>query len=155
MSCQYSRLFCFNQELNNLPNQVAGDWWVVKGQNCGQDGWPGGYDWYPCQGHLNSNNHAQAESFHLNDIFRFSTSSLLFAPLWVDYHLNCQFHSSITVISSSMTGPGSTISHFAPGQIPSAPLQSLWTRPRLPCGRPASSDKTFPCSPGFALHAAQ
>ena len=22
---------------------------MVKGQNCGQEGWPGGYDWYPCQ----------------------------------------------------------------------------------------------------------
>ena len=30
-------------------DQVSGDWWVVKGQNCGQEGWPGGYDWYPCQ----------------------------------------------------------------------------------------------------------
>lgn len=39
------------QELTDLPNQVAGDWWVVKGQNCGQDGWPGAYDWYPCQHH--------------------------------------------------------------------------------------------------------
>ena len=30
--------------------QVQGDWWVLKGQNCGQDEtWRGGYDWYPCQ----------------------------------------------------------------------------------------------------------
>lgn len=29
--------------------QVQGDWWVLKGQNCGQEGWRGGYDWYPCQ----------------------------------------------------------------------------------------------------------
>ena len=29
---------------------VAGDWWVVRGVNCGQDDlWSGGYDWYPCQ----------------------------------------------------------------------------------------------------------
>ena len=39
------------QELTDLPNQVSGDWWVVKGQNCGQEGWPGAYDWYPCQHH--------------------------------------------------------------------------------------------------------
>ena len=26
--------------------QVSGDWWVLKGQNCGQDEvWRGGYDW--------------------------------------------------------------------------------------------------------------
>ena len=42
----------FNQQLDDLPGQVAGDWWVVKGQNCGQDGWPGAYDWYPCQGNI-------------------------------------------------------------------------------------------------------
>jgi len=31
-------------------DQVAGDWWVVRGVNCGQDDvWRGGYDWYPCQ----------------------------------------------------------------------------------------------------------
>ena len=27
-------------------DQVAGDWWVVRGVNCGQDDvWRGGYDW--------------------------------------------------------------------------------------------------------------
>ena len=26
--------------------EVAGDWWVVRGINCGQDDvWRGGYDW--------------------------------------------------------------------------------------------------------------
>ena len=30
--------------------QVSGDWWVLKGQNCGQDEvWYGGADWAPCQ----------------------------------------------------------------------------------------------------------
>lgn len=54
------------QNLTSL-DQLEGDWWVVKGTNCGQqaDGspfhnlpkrqptpgksFPGGYDWYPCQ----------------------------------------------------------------------------------------------------------
>ena len=37
------------QEISEL-DMVAGDWWVVKGVNCGQDNvWVGGYDWYPCQ----------------------------------------------------------------------------------------------------------
>merc|ERR1719348_1204658 len=36
------------QELTEI-DMVAGDWWVVRGLNCGQDGWPGAYDWYPCQ----------------------------------------------------------------------------------------------------------
>ena len=30
--------------------KVKGDWWVVRGLNCGQSNdYPGGYDWYPCQ----------------------------------------------------------------------------------------------------------
>ena len=37
------------QTLTDLE-QVSGDWWVLKGRNCGQDDtWKGGYDWYPCQ----------------------------------------------------------------------------------------------------------
>ena len=32
--------------------QVAGDWWTVWGQSCGQEDdlgtWSGAYDWYPC-----------------------------------------------------------------------------------------------------------
>ena len=24
---------------------IYGDWWVVRGVNCGQEGWPGSYDW--------------------------------------------------------------------------------------------------------------
>ena len=28
---------------------VEGDWWVLRGVNCGDDVYPGGYDWYPCQ----------------------------------------------------------------------------------------------------------
>jgi hypothetical protein len=34
---------------NILSYQIAGDWWVIKGVNCGADPYPGGYDWYPCQ----------------------------------------------------------------------------------------------------------
>ena len=31
-------------------DQIEGDWWILKGQNCGQDEiWNGGYDSYPCQ----------------------------------------------------------------------------------------------------------
>jgi len=27
---------------------IKGDWWTVYGQNCGQEGWEGSYDWVPC-----------------------------------------------------------------------------------------------------------
>jgi len=37
------------QEITDI-SMVEGDWWVVRGVNCGQDNhWSGGYDWYPCQ----------------------------------------------------------------------------------------------------------
>jgi len=29
-------------------DMVKGDWWVVYGQNCGQEGWEGAFDAYPC-----------------------------------------------------------------------------------------------------------
>ena len=30
--------------------QIAGDWWVIGGLNCGTDPYfAGGYDWFPCQ----------------------------------------------------------------------------------------------------------
>jgi len=28
---------------------IEGDWWVLRGINCGESPYPGGYDWYPCQ----------------------------------------------------------------------------------------------------------
>jgi len=31
-------------------SQVAGEWWAIKGVNCGlTEEYPGGYDWFPCQ----------------------------------------------------------------------------------------------------------
>lgn len=31
-------------------SQIQGDWWVIKGLNCGlSEQYPGGYDWFPCQ----------------------------------------------------------------------------------------------------------
>ena len=40
-----------NQTVNNLTNieQVKGKWWIVRGLNCGQEGWPGAFDYFPCQ----------------------------------------------------------------------------------------------------------
>ena len=29
--------------------QVKGKWWVLRGLNCGQPGWPAGFDYFPCQ----------------------------------------------------------------------------------------------------------
>ena len=30
-------------------NQIKGDWWSIRGLNCGtNEAYPGGYDWFPC-----------------------------------------------------------------------------------------------------------
>ena len=37
-------------KLSKKNFQIAGDWWVISGLNCGHlPSYPGGYDWYPCQ----------------------------------------------------------------------------------------------------------
>ena len=37
------------EELTSM-DMVSGDWWVIRGLNCGHsDEWPGGYDGFPCQ----------------------------------------------------------------------------------------------------------
>ena len=37
--------------VRNLTNmeQMKGKWWILKGINCGQEGWPAGFDYFPCQ----------------------------------------------------------------------------------------------------------
>merc|ERR1711998_408151 len=39
------------QTLQNLTSvaQIPGKWWILRGLNCGQDGWPAGFDYFPCQ----------------------------------------------------------------------------------------------------------
>lgn len=40
-----------NDTIRNLTamDQVKGKWWILKGLNCGQEGWPAGFDYFPCQ----------------------------------------------------------------------------------------------------------
>jgi len=47
-----------NQTVTNLTDvsQIFGKWWVVQGENCGQNAtWPAGFDWFPCQSNAFSN----------------------------------------------------------------------------------------------------
>lgn len=30
-------------------DSISGIWWILKGLNCGQKGWPSGFDYFPCQ----------------------------------------------------------------------------------------------------------
>ena len=40
-----------NDTVRNLTSmqQLKGKWWILKGLNCGQEGWPAGFDNFPCQ----------------------------------------------------------------------------------------------------------
>lgn len=40
-----------SQTIRNLTSmeQMEGKWWILKGLNCGQPDWPGGFDYFPCQ----------------------------------------------------------------------------------------------------------
>eukprot|EP00820_Chromera_velia_P018347 Cvel_6806.t1-p1 / transcript=Cvel_6806.t1 / gene=Cvel_6806 / organism=Chromera_velia_CCMP2878 / gene_product=Violaxanthin de-epoxidase, chloroplastic, putative / transcript_product=Violaxanthin de-epoxidase, chloroplastic, putative / location=Cvel_scaffold342:91320-97687(+) / protein_length=457 / sequence_SO=supercontig / SO=protein_coding / is_pseudo=false len=45
---------CLATDEDALPilkdlKQIEGRWWIVKGLNCGQEGWPAGFDGFPCQ----------------------------------------------------------------------------------------------------------
>ena len=46
---------CYGNDENGIKHlksmdQIKGEWWVIRGVNCGQDDDnPGGYDGYPCQ----------------------------------------------------------------------------------------------------------
>ena len=45
---------CYGEDKDGIQNlkvmdQVKGEWWVVRGLNCGYGDYPGGYDGYPCQ----------------------------------------------------------------------------------------------------------
>ena len=45
---------CIGEDKDGLQTvtkmeDIEGDWWVLRGINCGDQPYPGGYDWYPCQ----------------------------------------------------------------------------------------------------------
>ena len=45
---------CLTKDTDTIQNltklaQVQGKWWILKGLNCGQKGWPAGFDFFPCQ----------------------------------------------------------------------------------------------------------
>ena len=49
----FHAFYLFSSDTTNeitTMDSIQGDWWILKGQNCGQDEiWNGGYDAYPCQ----------------------------------------------------------------------------------------------------------
>lgn len=41
-------VLCYNN-CSHLAMQVKGKWWIIRGLNCGQSGWPAAFDYFPCQ----------------------------------------------------------------------------------------------------------
>ena len=44
---------CLANDTDTIRNftdmaQARGKWWILRGLNCGQKGWPGGFDYFPC-----------------------------------------------------------------------------------------------------------
>ena len=83
------------------------DWWVVKGQSCGQPGWEGGYDWYPCQ-HQRFIEVEQGQ--------------------WINNITYCDGQNSvcttdilITIADTIILEPGVSQGDFPPGQAPLVP----------------------------------
>eukprot|EP00947_MAST-08B_sp_MAST-8B-sp1_P004886 g4886.t1 len=84
-----------NQTISTLTNmsQVTGKWWILKGLNCGQPGWPAAFDYFPCQ----------------RDEFVFDDAQ----NRWVDHiaycggtNNNCTTPIVNTVANVSITSPG-------------------------------------------------
>jgi len=100
------------QEITDI-SQVQGDWWVLKGQNCGQDEiWRGGYDWYPCQ-------HGRFETVEEGD--------------WINNTTYCNGKDSqctseiiVTIPKLSLISPGVVRHNYPQGQAPIVPQVEDW-----------------------------
>ncbi len=98
--------FLFLQSITEIE-QVQGDWWVVKGQNCGQEGWPGAFDWYPCQ---------HGRFIQVED------------RGWINNTTYCAGQDSVctsdilvTIPDAELTSPGVTTLDYPPGEAPVLP----------------------------------
>ena len=88
---------------------IEGDWWVLRGINCGQAPYPGGYDWYPCQ---HERFIKDSDGQWINKVIQFShfaQSHLIHKPQ-VTYcggsQDSCVTDMIVTVANVSMTAPG-------------------------------------------------
>jgi hypothetical protein len=80
---------------------------VLKGLNCGQEGWPGGYDWYPCQ----HSRFIQVEGDYWihNQTYCAGSNSECTSPIFV------------TIPDTTLLSPGVTRSVYPEGEAPVVP----------------------------------
>jgi len=101
---------------------VKGDWWVLKGQNCGQDDvWRGGFDWYPCQ-------HGRFEkvddgSWINNTTFCGGNDSKC---------LNDKYYVTVPQIYIEADRPGIVVHDYPLGQAPLVPQIEDWKFVSIP-----------------------
>ena len=93
--------------------QVSGDWWVLKGQNCGQDEvWYGGADWAPCQhGRFVK---ADDGNWINNTTFCYGQNSV------------CTSDLIVTIPQISIVAPGVVRHDYPEGQAPITPQIEDW-----------------------------
>jgi len=104
-----------NECLIEYPMEdIEGDWWVLRGINCGHSGYPGGYDGYPCQHErfikaVDDNGHVQ----WINNVTYCGGASD-----------QCVTQMITTVANVSMTAPG--VVHHDYTDAPLSPQSEDW-----------------------------
>jgi len=98
------------QSITSL-DQVAGDWWVIRGLNCGFGDYPGGYDGYPCQ-HERFIQHGSNGQWINNVTYCAGEADKCISPMIV------------TIANVSMPSPG--VIHHSYTDAPLAPQEEDW-----------------------------
>merc|ERR1711860_57761 len=94
-------------------DQVKGEWWMLRGANCGQEGWPGGYDWYPCQ---------HSRIIDLEDEDRWINNQTYCAGS----NSPCSSEIFVTTADAYMLSPGVSRNDYPVGQAPIVPQLEDW-----------------------------
>lgn len=92
--------------------QVFGDWWVIRGLNCGFGDYPGGYDGYPCQ-HERFIPHPDGSGQWINNV--------TYCAGTAD---KCVSQMIVTIANITMPRPG--VVHFSYTDAPLAPQEEDW-----------------------------
>jgi len=95
---------------------IEGDWWVLRGINCGTAPYPGGYDWYPCQ---HERFIRSAEGHWINNVTYCGGS-----------RDQCSTEIIVTVANVSMPSPG--VVHHSYTDAPLEPQEEDWRLVSMP-----------------------
>jgi len=92
--------------------QVQGDWWVIRGLNCGWGDYPGGYDGYPCQ-HERFIRHPENPEQWINNV-----------TYCAGERDQCVSRMIVTIANITMPRPG--VVHHSYTDAPLAPQEEDW-----------------------------